>query len=476
MAAQRALNVKVHTLVSTLRLQDQMRSTYPNVPVLKGRSNYDCLIAPVTVDQAPCQVGFRCAKIWSCPYYQDRAAVDTADYAVFNYQLYLNLKDLKDGFKNPDMLFCDEAHLLHLELEKYMATDLSERDIATEGWTRPRNLTVKGMADWASAQQASVLAQLNSARSWVFSVTGGSGGDTVKGLTSEYKRSMAKYNRYQRLARTLDLFIKAGEDSENGRPWVMDKIGGVYRLRPVLVDEHSDILFEGVDKVVLMSATINPDDVDRLGITDYKFVEVGSNYDPARRPVFYRPVGAMSSKTEESLFPDLVEDIDTIIEAHVKLGHKGIIHTVSYQRAEAIKARSKYKHRMLTHTAANKDEVIQQYKDSTEPVFLLSPSIMEGEDFPHDQCRVVIIPKVPYLSLGDKVVVTRKDIDPEWYTWKAIQDVIQGAGRGMRSEGDYCSVYILDGMFEVIARKHWDEIPQWFKDAIKYLEIGDRNE
>ena len=125
----------------------------------------------------------------------------------------------------------------------------------------------------------------------------------------------------------------------------------------------------------------------------------------------------------------------------------------------------------MTHSASNKNEIIREFKESEEASILLSPSILEGEDFPHDECRYVIMPKVPYLSLGDKVVRERLSEDPDWYTWKAISDIIQGSGRGMRNEKDFCSIYILDAMFEDIARKHKADIPQWFLEAIKYLEI-----
>lgn len=470
-AAQRILNKKVHTLVSTIRLQDQMKTSYKYAPVLKGRTHYDCLITPVTVDQAPCQVGFQCHKKLQCPYFMDRESAFTSDYAVFNYQLYMHQLEFNVAFAKPDLIVCDEAHLAHLELEKYISAEISQRDISKEGWRRPKDVSVEGLSDWASNYLEDATKAMKIARARVFGITGGPAGDTIKGSGSQYKYAMGEYSRMQRLVRTLSLFYQAGLDTEDGKPWISSKSGYIYQVRPVFVDRHTEYLFADIPKVVLMSATINEDDVKRLGITDYDFIEVGSNYDAERRPVYYRPVGSMSSKSESILMPKLVTEIDNIIYGHSQYGHKGIIHTVSYDRAKNICSQSKYKEKMLLHTADNKDKVIEKFKSAKSSIVLLSPSILEGEDFPDDECRYIIIPKVPYLSLGDDVVRERISIDPEWYSWKAVQDIIQGAGRGMRNQTDFCSIYILDAMFEKIAEKHWDEIPQWFKDAIQYLEL-----
>ena len=113
------------------------------------------------------------------------------------------------------------------------------------------------------------------------------------------------------------------------------------------------------------------------------------------------------------------------------------------------------------------DEIIGEFKDATQPRVLLSPSIIEGEDFPFDECSYILIPKVPYLSLGDKVVKERMKQDSKGYTWKAVQDIIQGSGRGMRNQDDVCSIYILDRQFEKLLATHENEIPKWFRDAIQ---------
>lgn len=446
-----------------------MRTSYKHAPVLKGRDNYECLIVEgVPVSQAPCQVGFKCDRKFECPYFVDRESAFVADYAVFNYQLYMNLIYFSDQFEQsqPDIMFCDEAHLAGLEMEKFLTAEISEADIARQGWRRPKDLSVRGMAEWASEYLPDVVDELEKCRRSIFGITGGSAGGSIKGSVRAYKATVGKYNRYRWLQHQLNTFIEAGDAMEQGKSWLFDKNRSLYSVRPVFIEEYSGVLFDWCDKVVLMTATINEADLERIGVTDYEWVEVGSNYPKERRQVYYRPVGYMSRRTEAALMDDMVDAIDDIIEHHSGGGQKGIIHTVSYGRADEFKKRSHYSSLMLTHTSADKSDVLNMYKDSDRPLVLLSPSVTEGEDFPGDQCRYIIIPKVPYADMSDKVVREKMDTDPEWYSWKALQDIIQGSGRGMRSETDFCIIYILDANFERLIKQHKEDVPPWFMEAV----------
>lgn len=466
LATQRALNKRVHTVVSTLRLQDQMRSSYRHAPVLKGRDNYDCQIVDVPVSQAPCQVGFQCDVRDTCPYFVDRESAYKSDYAVLNYTLYMNLREFSDDFPTPDIMFCDEAHLINAEVEKYTTATITDREIAAQGWRRPRDESVMGLAQWAEYNLPNVKEKLKSTLRQIMAITGGFKGDRIKGNAKSYGRAVAQYNKMRQLERTLELMVAAGQDTEDGKSWVYEKTGMTHVLRPTFVDEYTWQLFGTKPRVVLMSATINEDEVARLGIDDYDFVEVGSSYASERRPIYYRPVGSVTMGSEQRLWANIMSEIDQIIEEHFSQGHKGIIHSVSYDRARKIKESSVFSDRIMIHDATNKDTVIAQYKESDEPVVLVSPSIMEGEDFPGDECRFIIIPKVPYASMGDKVVREKIKNDPDWYTWQALINLIQACGRGMRSQDDWSMTYILDSQFEKVLTEHDGDVPEWFLSAV----------
>jgi Rad3-related DNA helicase len=85
---------------------------------------------------------------------------------------------------------------------------------------------------------------------------------------------------------------------------------------------------------------------------------------------------------------------------------------------------------------------------------LMGPSLLEGIDLKDEWSRLQIFAKVPYLSLADKFVKTKLEINPDWYQWSAIKNILQGTGRSIRNEDDWAITYILDGsMADLIHRK-----------------------
>ncbi len=101
---------------------------------------------------------------------------------------------------------------------------------------------------------------------------------------------------------------------------------------------------------------------------------------------------------------------------------------------------------------------------------LLSINFWEGVDLRDDLCRfIIIIPKVPYPDLSDLRNRTRLERgDRIWYELKAIMKIIQGSGRGVRHDNDYCTTYILDSNASWLFKKHMKELPAWFKEALSW--------
>ncbi len=82
---------------------------------------------------------------------------------------------------------------------------------------------------------------------------------------------------------------------------------------------------------------------------------------------------------------------------------------------------------------------------ATKGKIIMGPSILEGLDLKDEFSRFQIFAKVPYLSLNDRFVKTKMTINPGWYRWKAIINILQGTGRSVRNEDDWAITYILDG-------------------------------
>ena len=58
--------------------------------------------------------------------------------------------------------------------------------------------------------------------------------------------------------------------------------------------------------------------------------------------------------------------------------------------------------------------------------------------------------KVPYPSLADKFIAAKKDFNQQWYSNLAAISILQGVGRGVRNENDWCVTFILDACFQML--------------------------
>jgi Rad3-related DNA helicase len=112
--------------------------------------------------------------------------------------------------------------------------------------------------------------------------------------------------------------------------------------------------------------------------------------------------------------------------------------------------------------------VINFFRQSTEPRWLVSPSVWYGEDFPYESASVQVICKVPYGDLGN-FLITARSIDksrPWWYSYSTVQDFVQVLGRVVRAEDDYGESIILDAKFTDLYEKYWEFFPEGLREAI----------
>jgi Rad3-related DNA helicase len=124
--------------------------------------------------------------------------------------------------------------------------------------------------------------------------------------------------------------------------------------------------------------------------------------------------------------------------------------------------------RMISHNSYDKVEVLEGFERSNDLV-LVSPSSTRGVSLDGDKCRFIIIAKAPFPDLGDKLVSSRfysSGFGRTWYLSMAIQDIIQGSGRGVRSKEDYCTTYILDSEAVRIVINNKRLIPDYWWEAV----------
>jgi Rad3-related DNA helicase len=198
---------------------------------------------------------------------------------------------------------------------------------------------------------------------------------------------------------------------------------------------------------VLMSATFaDPSDyIKSIALSNAKYIKMASSFDFTKSPIYFYNKRRMSYNQIESNLPWLCDKINEILDNHYD--ERGIIHSSSYDLALKIYNRltPKNKKRVLIYNGTEEKRQVLEVLKRKKGMVLLGPSLMEGLDLKDEWSRFQIIAKVPYLSLGDMFVKTKMNINPNWYRWKAVINILQSTGRSVRSETDWAITYILDG-------------------------------
>lgn len=201
---------------------------------------------------------------------------------------------------------------------------------------------------------------------------------------------------------------------------------------------------------------------------NYATITVPSSFPKERRPIHIHPVAEMTRKNKDNAYPLVATALSKVLLRHPN--DRILVHTVSYDLNRfLVSSLSSESSRLVTYNSSQeKQRAIDRYIYTPSSV-LLAPSLDRGIDLPGDDCRVIVICKIPFPSLGDKQVAAKlySEGGQLWYSVKTVRSLVQMSGRGMRSEDDYCDTYILDASFiSQIWRRHKNLLPNWWKEAI----------
>ena len=228
---------------------------------------------------------------------------------------------------------------------------------------------------------------------------------------------------------------------------------------------------------VMLSATIGgyKPFVDNMG---FEYMDdlaprmdvVPSTFDFRESPIHFLNKFKMSYKEKEISFNHLKTIIYSICSTKFK-NQRGIIQTGTYQFAKELYnlAPIEIKKRMLLYNGSReKTTMINIHKMSSDTI-LVGPTLNEGIDLPGDECRFIIIMKVPYPSLGDRYVKEKIKYFPLWYNSHTSNIIIQGIGRGIRYNGDWCVTYIFDACFYNLYNSTIDQYPKELQERIHFI-------
>lgn len=459
-------------LTATKGNQDQLEVFEPiGLLDIRGQDNYPCLayeeggdwyaLRPDeakdrTCHHGPCHVGLPCSrKDAGCTYFDlVRQAREYAEHISTNYAFWMAQRLYGQGLGDQvHLLVLDEAHLSDKELSGSLQIEIPKWLLGATGYKAAEGqggtwgvMEWKKWAMWTSAEIKNVL-------------------DVFPGKSS---KALQHRKRLQTLERTCRAMLTMGNED-----WIPDHTQEAYVFECLNPHAHAEaLLFQGAKKVVLTSATLTPKTLDLLGIPpeEVTWVEMPSTFPVARRPVIWVPTCRVDMRMTDLHWSMWADRMDQIVSQ--RPNWKGVIHTVAYARAKQYLQRSGCKDRLLVPGPGELAKAVGTFRASKSPLVLVSPSVMTGWDFPHDQCRFQIVSKLPFPDTRSKIVQARQELDKDYGFHLMMQNLVQAVGRGMRDETDWCETFIIDDNWQWAGGlKYRGFAPQWFWAAVRKAAV-----
>lgn len=470
----------------TKGLQDQYaKEDCVNMAILKGKKNYRCLVnSEIYYNSIHCRIQCRdgMCSTKRCPYVQARNFwCNVADLRCTNSAMLVELCSslCMEPHNRSDFLILDECHKMPNALLDH--TIMSYNRSALKGLeTIPGGneiiLAVEYILKYTTTYQLGVLYTLDATLTETFLLLGGAVESLLELLDEWMEREDLTDVQVMRLGDIVDVLHNLSDycgimsNTEAKTFIVHEKSDEHITFKAVLPSDVSYFgMFRKADYFLHMSATICGIEsyAKTLGIKekDYHAIQVANPIPVQNRRINFTPVMKVANKLEDFEYKRLVESIDEIIDHHD--GQNGIIHTVSYDRAEIIQRYTKFKGVVVVpRTRKALLENLDYAMKNNRRIIIASPAMVEGYDFKGDQSRFQIVMKVPYSFLGDPLVAHTNKIDPSAYFREAILNIVQMAGRSVRGIDDFAETYIIDSSFETLLARNPEFFPPWFVEAI----------
>lgn len=443
-----------------LGLQDQFARDFPYSAVLKGRTNYPTQTQPFPdITCGDCTGGGDkpcawCPKPRECAYTVARLEALGGRLAVTNTAYMLaEMSGERSGLRGRDLVIVDEADTLEGILMGAVEFRISSGVARRLGVKIPgKSVHKPTIVSWLSEDLREAV---DDARK------------RIKGQGVEAVRERQRLSRLMERARIAAAHIEGGLWTRDYRSQQLDLV-----LKPIKVSEFGQPrVWQHGRKWLLMSATIiSPDEmVDSLGIEgSWEMVRVPMQFPVENRRIHAIPITEMTHKNKDAAWPEMARGIERVLEKHP--GERVLVHTVSFALAQYLErevrsgGRVKYRY----ENSRDREEVVGRFKRSEAGV-LFAPSVDRGFDFKGDEARVVVVAKIPFPSLGDRVVGERMRTPGGdwWYSVQMVRTLVQMTGRGVRSETDWCTTYILDAsLYTNVLRKAKRLLPGWWLEAL----------
>jgi len=461
-------------------LQKQYEDSFQNetqvaLASLYGKNNYDCQSKGATCDIGSL-VKPRCKR---CPHTEAKKAAKLSPNSVMNYKLGLILFAFSDMFEKRKLIILDECHTLEQHLINFDAITAAEHRCKKFGLAWQVQKTFDDALEWFETPY------LDKAKNYLIKLS-----DEIEPLLDKAgsdlnRREIQKLREYDKLqdyVDELEMFIlQARKDPDIKSKWVLTHDKTMMEFKRLTgAFSFKRIIDPMADKILFMSSTVlNKEGFCRdLGIdpNDAAFLSLNSDFEAEKRPVFYTPQCKMNARwaSDENIKGRraMIRKLFEILEMHEN--DSGIIHTGNFAIAKWLvdELEGEIPQMIFHHNPESGDDrnaVINAFQAHPKPGLLISPSSTEGLDLKGDLSRFAIFAKIPFGFLGDQWIKRRMEMSSEWYSRRALIDVIQGGGRVVRGTDDWGNTYILDASWGYLFHRTAGMVPQWWKDAYREL-------
>ncbi len=405
-------------LVATKALQTQVYDDFRSIGLadIRGRRNYQC------PNYTNCDDGYEqeCSlhSTLRCPYNQAVEKAKDARFVLTNYSYWQHTRGnsrraLEREGDPVELLICDEAH----ELEGQI-TDFAEvRLLASETRRWKADIALSGLMDEPGA--AGIRSECESQ----YARLAGSDDDDDKDLCDRLRRVIKMSGNW------------CWQVTENN----------AMVFHPVRISQFTASLFSGVARVILMSATLNEFTL-RLLLPEgmkYDYRTWANVFNPGHAPVYHIPTRKMSWKSTDEDHAAIARGADEIIAG--RADRKGIVHSVSYSRAQRLVRDSGHVRRFVWNkNGADLPHSLARFDASPDGTVLVTPSVAAGFDFAGRRAEYQIILKFPFPNESQRVIKERCARIPGYRLNSAAQALVQMIGRIRRYDADRGETFILD--------------------------------
>ena len=462
-----------HLLSIQKILQDQYAKDFPEAAVIKGKSNYRCVINGKPCDKGECiaSTAFKndmkrdyashlnddeCIFYHhrsDCSFYTALSFAKMSNFTLHNFHSFY-YHSFHRLFDPRSLMVIDEAHKIESTFLNFISFTLTSKDIVTE------------IPDLKTAEEYDTFITV-----YYEQLT-----NKINDLTDTYLKTDDEIDELAELERRhkrLEIYLASREEGvEYVAEYEKKADKEVLTFKPVYIDSFTGRFFNFGTHVLLMSATILNEGLfaKNLGIDkdEYAYISLPSLFPVENRKVYITNELDLTFKTIVTGIKRIPALVERYLSEYPDV--KGIIHTHTDRIMAYIKANMKSERLIYKQQFVDVDALLETHKRSKNTVIVAS-GFREGLDLVDDMSRFQLILKIPYVGLNDKQLRLRMKKDKGYYELLTCLNLIQAIGRSVRSETDYCVTYIVDRKFEDFYTKAQDLFPVWFKESLEREEV-----